>query len=220
MHSVLNVKPGDRFGRLIVIQSSQSGYSKNPSYSICKCDCGNQIEILTVRLWKMRSCGCMRNKPKFHKTHPKEWRAWQGMKARCFRKTNKKYHLWGGRGITVCDGIRYNVGYFIELVGNAPSNKHSIDRIDNNGNYSCGKCSHCIKNGWGINIRWATNEQQSQNRSIKKYNYNGVDMCLSEICRVANMPFKTVHARISCGWNFNDAIKTPVRKINFKNKTK
>lgn len=213
MHGVLNVKIGDRFGRLLVLETSESGYNKKPSYTKCKCDCGNEIEIRTIRLWKMKSCGCMRINHGYHKTHKKEWWAWQAMKGRCFRKSNKRYPEWGGRGITVCNGIRYSVKYFIELIGCAPTDQHSVDRKNNDGNYSCGKCSQCVDNKWELNIRWATAVEQNQNkRDVKKYNYNGEIICLSEICRRLNISFKAVYARISSGWDFNSAITIKINK--------
>lgn len=212
MHSVLNVKVGDRFGRLLVLETSGSGYNKNASRSKCRCDCGEEIDILTTRLWKLRSCGCVKLKTYYNKTHKKEWRAWQAMKARCFRKTNKRYPEWGGRGITVCDGIRYNVGFLIKLIGLAQTPAHSIDRKDNDGNYSCGECEQCIKNGWELNIHWATAFEQSQNRgSVRKYNYDNEMLCLSEICRRLDLPLKTIWSRINNGWDFNKAILTPIK---------
>jgi len=212
MHSVLNVKAGDRFGRLLILETTESGYSKNPSMSKCICDCGKRVEIRTIELWKKRSCGCMRNKVFYNKTHKKEWRAWQGMKARCFRKTNKRYPEWGGRGITVCDGIRYDVGYFIEILGVSPTPLHSVDRKDNDMHYSCGRCSHCVENNWDLNIHWATHIEQSQNRTIvKKYFYNGDYLCLSEICRRLDLPLKTIWARIDSGWSFDKAINTLIK---------
>ena len=81
-----------------------------------------------------------------------EYKAWGGMKDRCFNPNSHKWKYYGGRGITVCDRWRYSYENFIDDMGLKPDLKLSIDRIDNNGNYEPGNC------------RWATVSQQSSNQ--------------------------------------------------------
>jgi hypothetical protein len=97
------------------------------------------------------------------------------MKSRCFNKNrnrNKNYIL---RGITVCERWRKSFAEFLKDMGERPENT-TLDRVDNNGNYSCGKCEQCIQNSWPMNCRWATNEQQANNRIYRsnKTGYTGV----------------------------------------------
>lgn len=103
----------------------------------------------------------------------KEYRAWSRMKKRCTNKRYEYYHRYGGRGIKVCDSWKNNFQNFLNDMGCAPSEKHSIDRIDNNGDYSKQNC------------RWATSLEQSLNRkSNKYYNVFGVNMTSSQIADI------------------------------------
>lgn len=81
-----------------------------------------------------------------------EYRSWCSMKARCFNEKNRAYPSYGGRGISVCDEWKNDFLAFFNYVGKKPDDKHSIDRIDNNGNYEPG------------NVRWASAKTQNGNR--------------------------------------------------------
>lgn len=86
-----------------------------------------------------------------------EYKAWENMRARCYYKKDKKYPYYGKRGIRVCDQWRTSFLQFLNDMHFKPSTYHSLDRINNAGNYE------------PLNCRWATKRQQINNRS-KKYN--------------------------------------------------
>lgn len=98
----------------------------------------------------------------------KEYRAWTSAKTRCSNPNYKLFHNYGGRGILMCNGWRNNFTAFYKDLGDKPSPKHSLDRIDNDGNYSCGRCKQCLENGWPMNCKWSTKREQAYNRRVRK----------------------------------------------------
>ena len=122
----------------------------------CLCDCG--IESIkyyaSIRWHKTKSCGCLQLKVgQTHGLHKStEYGSWDGMKRRCYNKASKDYERYGGRGITMCDRWKDSFENFIADIGFKPTIKHTLDRINNDGNYELSNC------------KWATPKQQAQNR--------------------------------------------------------
>jgi len=102
--------------------------------------------------------------------------AWARAKSRCHNPSSPDYKNYGGRGIIMCDGWRYNPQKFNKDMGPKLDEGLSLDRIDVDGNYSCGTCEHCQKNNWSMNCRWATTVQQAHNKrsARNKLGMNGV----------------------------------------------
>lgn len=209
---VKEVKTGDRFGRLTVVSKSIEHKSNN--ISNCICDCGNIFTLPTTRLIDVRSCGCFQ-KEKHNESKTPLHNIWCNMKGRCYTITNKQYADYGGRGIVMCERMRDYLG-FKETMGDRPSKNHSVDRINNDGNYCCGFCKECIINGWVKNVRWATAREQSYNKRTNLYlSYKGEKLCLSELCRKYNLNQPLIHQRITIlGWDLETAINTPVNRVN------
>lgn len=152
---------GQRFGRLVVI-SRHENLGKHVRWS-CVCDCGGSVTVSSthLRTGHTKSCGCVRKEisslqarsmAKHGMWNTPEWNCWKAMKDRCLRKTNSKYPLYGGRGITVCEEWIGSFDMFFAHIGHRPSPSHSIDRIDSSKGYEPG------------NVRWADNFQQNNNR--------------------------------------------------------
>jgi hypothetical protein len=120
------------------------------------------------------------------KVHSPEYKTWRRMRSRCLIKSTERYPRYGGRGIKICDRWMGKDGFrnFFLDVGRRPSDKHSIDRIDVNGNYEPSNC------------RWATIKEQSQNRTSNVFiEYKGDKYCIEEWVRRSGIPRTTFYRR-------------------------
>lgn len=188
---------GQRFGRLKVIGFSHRNHH---SFWNCICDCGgvSVVDRSNLKNRNTKSCGCLRKEISPTKTHGLSrtplHRAWESMKRRCNNKNDTGYKNYGGRGIAVCNRWMESFENFYEDMGEIPSKNHSIDRIDNNGDYEPGNC------------RWATRKQQCRNkRNNVFYEFRGKKRTLGEISEITNINEGTLRSRI-----FRDKLKPSI----------
>lgn len=197
---------GKKFTLLKAIECIGVG-KDNSRIWLCDCDCGNKKEVSAAALVKkhVKSCGCL--VVKYSKERNRVWNIWNLIRNRCNNKKLKMYKHYGEKGIKICDRwLDFN--NFYQDMGNPPSLKHSIDRIDYKGNYEPSNC------------RWATLKEQMNNMSTnRKITYNGETKNLQEWANLINVNHKTLSDRIDKhGWSIEKAFTTKAR-MGYNRKT-
>lgn len=204
---------GATFGRWTVIESGIK--HNNHKSSKCKCACGEIRNIRNEKLIKgsSQSCGCLRNdnltthgatKRSTRKDSHEYW-IWNTVVQRCTNPNVANWMDYGGRGITVCDRwLKYE--NFITDMGKRPTQKHSIERIDNDAGYSPGNC------------RWATRPEQAKNkRNNHVIELFGRSQHLAEWAREYGISHTLILSRLRAGWTEEDSVTKPARKIASRN---
>ena len=198
---------GQKFGRLIVIKKMANNKHRQSMW-LCRCDCGKEKIICggDLKNGHTRSCGCF-NREKItkhgHYQNNKKsqiYSSWDSMIGRCTNPNDRDYRNYGGRGITVCERWRKFVN-FLKDMGEHPTDKHSIDRIDNDKGYCQSNC------------RWALPKEQARNRRTNRLiSHGGRTLCLIEWAEECNIRYRTLHHRIfTLKWSIEKALTTPVK---------
>lgn len=197
------IRPGDLFGRWRVVGEPIGGKV------LCRCECGVErtVTTWTLRGGRSESCGCARREASAASCRERSTthgmyrtptnNSWASMIKRCNDPNQKSYANYGGRGIAVCDRWR-TFERFLADMGERPSLKHSIDRIDRNGNYEPGNC------------RWATAKEQARNRRTSRVvEVAGVSATLAEWQERSGIGALTIRARLDRGWSAAEAVTVP-----------
>lgn len=133
------------------------------------------------------------------------YRCWLGIKKRCCNLKEPAYYKYGGRGIIVCERWINSFENFLADVGERPSSLHSLDRIDNDGNYEPG------------NVRWATSSEQARNRrSNHILSVGGVEKPMIEWCEQYKARYDRVIQRIRLGWTPYLALTMPPDNVKLR----
>lgn len=197
-----DIPVGTRFGQLIVLRrvTRRSG---NNQYFAAHCDCGREIEVQGSHLLYSRitSCGCARSgRPDTMRRSTRRLRlAWRHMINRCTEPGDKDYVSYGERGIAICpEWLSSFEAFKAWALSNGYRNDLSLDRIDNDGDYTPTNC------------RWATITEQNRNtRRVRRITAFGETKTLSEWaedprCQVS---YSTLHQRITTlGWGIEAAL--------------
>lgn len=213
--AVQSIPVGTTFGRLTVIGEAEPRIDKHGwkrGVSIVRCECGTEKTVINGKLlsrWTV-SCGCLsseksaercRLRTTHGKTKTNEHRIWASMNSRCRDVNSPAYKDYGGRGINVCERWQQSFEAFLEDMGPRPSNKHSIDRINNDGNYEPNNC------------RWATRVEQANNmRTNRLFTFYGKTMTLTQWAEISLVNRRTIMVRLKRGWTEKAAFWTPVKR--------
>lgn len=193
---------GKQFGRLTVI-SEVPRCGCNAIKYLCVCQCGNEkvVRGMLLRNGNTKSCGCLRNEETKirNSTHGKSktrlYNIYNLMLRRCNNEKHHAYKNYGGRGISV-DFCSFD-DFYVWAMENGYSENLTLDRIDNDGNYSSQNC------------RWVTRKQQSNN---KRNNVKYMGMPLAKACEMFGINYNTVKTRKNkYGYSLEQALSMPLR---------
>ena len=199
------------FNRLTVTAIASARSTQGGMRWKCLCSCGNKTTIAGTCLQSgnTQSCGCLKEvaivthgmcgTPTYH--------SWATMQQRCVNKNNTGYKNYGARGIKVCERWIGSFERFYADMGKRPSTKHTIDRIDNDGDYTPDNC------------RWATKNEQVRNiRSNVLITHEGTTLCATDWSSRTGIHINTIRYRFHAGWPSDEILTTKPYAIRHANK--
>lgn len=203
------IKPGEKYGRLTVVNRVKT--SESGRHVLCICDCGASLVVRFSYLLSgnTKSCGCFKiDRVKECKTThgqsgSKLYYIWIEMRQRCGNKKNGRFRLYGKRGISVCDEWQDFSIFRDWALSNGYRVGLTLDRIDVNGNYEPSNC------------RWASQSVQCNNtRRNKMITYKNKTMSMSDWAKKLGVNYNTLRSRIRMGWSIEKAFETKFKGIN------
>jgi hypothetical protein len=219
-NNILKRKPrlkiGDKIERLLIKDIYYKEiYGQRMSMAKCICDCGTEkdIRLHAIRNGNSKSCGCLAvdkarelgyTKNKTHGlTNHKLYNTWRGIKDRCTWKGHVHYHLYGGKGITICDEWSNDFKNFYDwALANGWREGLTVDRKNNNLGY------------YPENCKISTRKQQCNNRSTNRVltafgeTKNAKEWFEDERCILEK--FHTFISRLNYGWLPEEALTKPL----------
>lgn len=200
-------RTGQRFNDWTFVKRLPNRGGKNTLW-LCRCICGTERAQTTAKVLSglTKGCGCNKGeriskaitkhgaaKSKVGQPSP-EYRSWYQMRSRCRQKSDVSFKNYGARGIGVCERWN-NFEAFLEDMGQRPSLKHSLHRIDNDKSYEPG------------NVEWATmTVQRSNTRNTIWVELEGQKMCLGHACDKLGRNRYMVYARVKSGMSVYEAL--------------
>lgn len=196
---------GQKFGMLTVL-SVDRREQKSGFFVLCRCECGSEkiVRFNYLQNGHTRSCGCIvavKNKARSTHGHARKG-AWtetysifRDMMTRCTNPRYKEFHLYGGRGISICDRWLRNYENFLSDMGERPAGM-TLERIDVNLGYSPDNC------------KWATDTEQANNKRNSVFlDFQGKRQTVAQWSRELGLHDKTIYMRLSKGASTEQALR-------------
>lgn len=192
---------GYEYDNLVIIREVERADDRSRMI-LCRCSlCSSErsYRLSSLKNGDAKSCGCRKVKHGCSKIGMPEYMIWKKMNDRCNNPRNKKYYLYGAKGVRICERWK-DFNKFLEDVGIRPPDKHSLDRYPNtNGDYEPG------------NVRWATATEQTRNRrSTRTIIYNGKEVPIAELAEQYGLKYMTLYWRLQRGWDIERALNSPL----------
>lgn len=170
---------------------------------LCRCKCGYEAWVAGSKLRRGKSKCCVKCRRATHKRSGNDptYQSWKHMRRRCLSKLDDDYAHYGGRGITICK--RWDrFENFLADMGEKPAGL-TLDRRDNNGNYTPQNC------------RWVTQKEQTRNqRRNRIIEFKGRRQSLANWCDELGVNYHLVHRRLRAKWPLEACFNT--QKFNSK----
>lgn len=200
---------GQQFSRwTVLIRADNDAQGQAQWHCVCQCGTKAVVRGRDLRKGKSRSCGCLQKdiaaqvKTTHGASNTRLHRIWCAMKQRCFDKTAQKYARYGGRGITVCKEWLSFCVFEKWARQNGYTDNLSIDRINNDGNYSPQNC------------RWSTSKEQARNKSTNHLLFfRGKSQSIAQWAEETGIGYYALRSRINqYHWPIEKALTTPLRR--------
>ena len=183
---------------------------------LCRCDCGNLKTACGKKLRQgtIKSCGCLQKETRKNaaRTHgggnTRLYRIWKSMRGRCYNAHSINFHLYGGRGITVCQEWKDSFEAFRDwALTHGYRDDLTIDRRDNDKGYFPGNC------------RWIYPKEQANNRrTCRTITLDGETHTVSEWAHITGLSKSTIKNRLDQGWSAARALTEPIHEKHRKKK--
>ena len=127
--------------------------------------------------------------------HTRLYNIWSGLKARCNRKSNPDYKLYGARGIRVCDEWNDFIAFYVWAMSNGYGETLTIDRIDTDGDYCPSNCR------W---VNWKVQANNKRNNHV--ITFRGKQATLQQWVDTVGIKANTLLYRLRRGWSVERAL--------------
>ena len=198
---------GRVFGRRTVLAGAGTAASGGAAW-LCRCECGaeNVVEGRHLLAGKSLSCGCWavdKNRAA-RTTHGGRkhvlYDCWENMRQRCLISHHPRWMSYGGRGVGICERWT-DFRLFALDMGSRPTPNHSLERLDNDGDYTPDNCV------------WATRRQQARNtRTNRRITVDGVTKSLAGWVESSGVSRGALTGRLNRGWAPALAVTVPTRQ--------